>query len=289
MKQNKSIGLLSCYIGKLPWYFEYFVHSCKYNSSIDFFIVTDDKTYKPPLPDNVRLIYKMLNDVSLLATEKLGFVVDIKCGYKLCDFKPAYGLIFSEILQPYDFWGYCDIDIVFGDIRDFMTDELLKDYNLISVRPDWIPGCFLLFKNNLKMNTLFLHSKDYKRVFTSEKHYCFDETNFAHSAFEAGKSYLEIDTEIESMMHVVKKMEAQNYIKPFFDLYIIEGGCPGNLRWRNGKMIYKNRFEILLYHLIKFKKQYTRKRKISFIPDCFTISPTKIYHQTKAKIIANEL
>jgi hypothetical protein len=138
------------------------------------------------------------------------------------------------------------------------------------------------------MNTLFLHSKDYKKVFTTDKHYCFDETNFAHQAFEQGKSYLEIDTEIESMMHVVKKMESQIYIKPFFDLYIIEGGCPGNLKWESGKLIYKNRFEVLLYHLIKFKNQFIPKREINHIPDSFSISPTKIYHFPKSKIIANE-
>jgi hypothetical protein len=287
MKQNTSIGLLSCYIGKLPWYFEYFIHSCKYNSSVDFFIVTDDTTYKKPLPDNVKVIYKMLNDVSFLAAEKLGFTVDIKCGYKLCDFKPAYGLIFSELLTGYDFWGHCDIDIIFGNIREFITDDLLENYDLISVRHDYISGCFLLYRNLHKLNTLFLHSKDYKKVFTSAKHYCFDETNFAHDAFGEGKEYDEIDTEIESMMHVVKKLEAEKFIKPFFDFFIIEG-LQGNLKWLNGRMFYKNRFEILFYHLIFFKRRYIPKGNNRYIPNSFTISPTKIYHQPKSKITVNE-
>jgi len=289
MDQQKSIVLLVCYFGKFPWYFDYFVHSCKYNPSVDFYIITDDIAYTNPLPNNVKLIYKTLNEVSLLATKKLGFEINITYGYKLCDFKPAYGFIFPELIKGYDFWGYCDIDVIFGNIRDFMTDDLLENHDLISVRPDWIPGCFILFKNSLKMNTLFKQSKDYKKVFTSDKHYCFDVTNFSHAEFEAGKSYLDIHTEIESMMHVVKKMEAKYYIKPHFELYIIEGGCPGNLRWGNGKMIYKNKFEILLYHLIKFRNRYTPKRKIKYIPDGFTISPTKIYHKAKAKIAINEL
>ena len=37
--------------------------------------------------------------------------------YKLCDFKPAYGFIFGEYLKEYDYWGHCDIDIVWGDLR----------------------------------------------------------------------------------------------------------------------------------------------------------------------------
>ena len=234
-----------------------------------------------PLPSNVKIIYKELNELSQLATEKLGFEINIKTAYKLCDFKPAYGYIFSDLLKDYDFWGHCDIDIIFGNIRDFMTEELLENYDLISVRPDWIPGCFLLFKNCEKMNTLFLHSKDYKKVFSSNQHYCFDETNFTHYQFEDGKAYYEIKSEVESMMHVVKKMEDLNYITPYFDLHIIEGGSPGNIRWEDGKIIYKNRFEILLYHLIDFKRHFVPKKHNPHIPNRYTISRTNIYHKSQ--------
>ena len=137
------------------------------------------------------------------------------------------------------------------------------------------------------MNTLFTHSKDYRKVFSSNTHYCFDETNFAHEAFEEGKAYDEIDTEIESMMHVVKKMEGTGYIKPYFDLHIIEG-IPGKLKWENGKMFYRNKYEILLYHLIRLKKRYNPQKRINQIPETFTISPTKIYHKANSKIAINE-
>jgi len=285
---QKKIALLICYFGKLPWYFDYFVHSCKYNLSVDFYIITDDSTYEKPLPGNIKMIDKTLAEIRDLISQKLGFTVNISTGYKLCDFKPAYGLIFSEILKFYDFWGHCDIDIIFGDIREFITDELTGFYDLISVRHDWLSGCFLLYRNIEKLNTLFLLSKDYKKVFSSDEHYCFDETNFAHNAFTEGKVYDEIDTEIESMMHVVKKLEAENYIRPFFDFYIIEG-LPGKLKWENGKMYYRNKYEILFYHLIYFKKQYQPKTAIFTIPDTFTISPTKIYHHPKSKLKINGL
>jgi len=282
MKKEKRLALLTCYIGKLPWYFDYFVHSCRFNSSVDFYIISTDGTYKKPLPPNVKLIKKTLEDINLLAGEKLGFTVNINNGYKLCDFKPAYGLIFADLLTGYDFWGHCDVDIIFGNIRSFITDALLEEYDLISVRPDWIPGCFLLFKNTLKMNTLFMHSKHYKKVFSSNVHYCFDETNFAHEAFEEGKTYHEVATEIESMMHVVKKTEEAGYIKPYFDLHIVEG-IPGKLKWENGVLTYRNKYEVLLYHLIRIKKKM-RPMGIDPIPDIFTISPTRIYHKKNSEI-----
>jgi len=289
MEKDKSIALLVCYYGTFPWCFNYFIHSCKYNPTIDFFIITDETIDAKMLPGNVKHIYKTINDINLLATEKLGFEINLTSAYpyKLSEFKQAYGLIFSELLIGYDFWGQCDIDVIFGNIRDFITNEILENYDLISVRPEWVPGCFFLFKNSLKMNTLFLKGKDYKKAFTNAEYLNFDETCYSHNEFKAGKTYKEINTDIESMMHVIQKMEAENYIKPFFDFFMIEG-LPGKLRWENGRMFYKNRYEILLYHLIYLKNIYIPKRKINYIPDNFTISPAKIYHNTKSKIVINE-
>ncbi len=274
--KQKSIGVIICYIGKLPWYFDYFVHSCEYNPSIDFIIITDDTSYCRSIPTNLKLVYKTLTEIGVQAKIKLKLDVKITSGYKLCDFKPAYGVIFSDLLNPYDFWAFGDIDVIYGNIRNFITEDLLQNFDLISVRPDWIPGCFLLFRNNEKMNRLYTHSKDYQKVLTSDIHYCFDETNFAHDGFTEGKLYTDVDTEIESMMHVVKKLEETGYIKPYFDLFIIEG-IPGKLKWENGKLTYRNRYEVLLYHLIKLKKGYTSKARPLSITDNFTISPTRIY------------
>ncbi|MCW5909672.1 MAG: hypothetical protein KIT62_01300 [Cyclobacteriaceae bacterium] len=264
-------------MGKLPWYFDYFVHSCKFNPSIAFTVFTDDKTYADKVPSNIRFIYKTLSEVNELASQKLGFTTKILTGYKLCDFKPAYGLIFSEYIKEFDYWGHMDIDIVLGNIREFITADLLSKYELISVRHDYLTGHFLLFKNNDKMNNLFTLSKDYKVVLTSEKHYCFDETNFLFQPFTDGLSYKEIPSEIESMTHLVKRLEEEKYLKVYFDFLIIEG-TPGKLRWDKGKMIYRNKYEVLLYHLIRLKTIYSPKQKALNIPDSFSISPTRIYH-----------
>ena len=275
--EQKKIALLSCFFGKMPWYAEYFLHSCRYNSTIDFYIFSDDNSLLAKLPENVKLMPSTLEDINLLAARKLGFPVKIKSAYKLCDFKPAYGLIFADLLQSYDFWGYTDLDIIFGDIRAFFDDRLLNQYEIISCRADWLTGCFLLYKNTRKLNTLFTRSRDYKMVLSAETHYCFDETNFAHKEFSEGKTYREAKTEIESMMHVVQKMTEEKKLKVSFDHYIIEG-CPGKLAWDNGKMFYRNKYEILLYHLIFFKKRYHPER-VRAIPGKFKISPSRIYHR----------
>lgn len=271
-----NIAVAICYMGKMPWYFQYFAHTCSYNPTVDFFIITDQEI-TGTLPANVKPVYMSLPEINSLASKKLGFEINIQSPYKLCDLKPAYGLIFDSILAEYDFWAHGDIDVVFGNIRSFITDEILASHDLVVVRHDFLTGYFQLFRNNEKMNTLFMRSKDFKRVLQSDQHFCFDETNFMFNDFAAGKTPDEVHSEIESMMHVVKRAQQQNYIRAFFDFMVVEG-IPGEIKWDKGELTFKRDFEILLYHMIHFKKKYTPKRAPRRVPDVFKISKNRIYH-----------
>lgn len=276
MKNKTSIAIIICYIGKLPWYFSYFAHSCAFNEDVHFYIITDDRSYENRVPPNIRFVYKSLTEINELASEKLGFTTNITSGYKLCDFKPTYGVLFSELLENYDFWGHGDLDIIFGDIRKFMTEEVLEVHDLIAVRDDYLTGYFLLFRNNSKMNFLFTESSDYQKVLSDEKHYCFDETNFSFIDFEKEIHYSKVKSEVESMTHVVKREHEKKNINAYFDFHVIEGAY-GKLSWNEGVLMYDNRFEAMLYHLILFKNIYKPKRVPMAIPNNFRISKTRIY------------
>src|SRR5690625_2795809 len=136
MNTKKDIVIIICYFGKFPWYFLYFLHSCKYNMDIDFVIITDNNVKYESSP-NVRIVKRTLSEIKKVASRKLGFKVEIDFPYKLCDFKPVYGLIFSELIKGYDFWGYSDVDIILGDIRAFINNEILNNYDYISLRHDY--------------------------------------------------------------------------------------------------------------------------------------------------------
>jgi hypothetical protein len=277
-KEQKSIAILIFYFGKLPWYFDYFIHSCKFNPSVNFIIITDDNTYLKEVPINVTLQFKKFTEISKVATQRLHFPIKIENPYKLCDFKPAFAFLFPELVTGYDFWGHGDLDVIYGNIRKFITGEMLNQFDLISVRHDYITGHFALYRNCNKMNELFLQTKDYKKVFTEGRNFCFDETNYAFEAFTNGVPYDQISTEIESMTHLVKRLAAKKYLRAYFDFHIIEG-LPGKLKWDRGKLTYKDKFEAMMYHLIALKTIYHPKESPTKIPDRFTISPTRIYHK----------
>lgn len=275
---QKSIAIIIPYFGRLPWYFSYFLHSCKKNLSVDFFIITDDDSYDEKLSQNISIKHKTFEDIKTLIARKLKLDVALDNAYKLCDIKPAYGLVFSEYISGYDFWGMGDIDVIYGNIRNFITDEILNSYDVVSVRYDFLVGYFTLYRNCKKINELFMQSKDYKKVFTSAEHFCFDECNFAFWKLDHDNSFEDVadQCEIESMTHVVKKLHRQKKINAYFDTHAVEG-VSGKLVWNNGTLIFKRQFEIILYHLILLKKIYFPK-KPKCIPNKFSISPTRIYH-----------
>lgn len=279
----KKIVVITCYFGSFPWYFKYFLHSCMFNPTIDFFILTDSEQQFTNQPENVFFKKSSLKQIEELLSKKLSIKANISYPYKLCDVKPAYGFLFPEIIAGYDFWGHADIDVVYGDIRNFMTKKILNEYEVISSRHDYITGTFALFKNTLKVNTLFMQSKDYKRVFSNEKHFCFDECNFLCKQLEAGKSIYELPYDVESMTHVVRRLSDQDKLKAFFDFIIVEG-TPGKVRWHKGKILYKDTYEAMFYHLIKFKTACKKQVVLNPIPDTFYFTPTKISTKKKVEI-----
>ncbi len=280
----KKIAILICYYGKFPWYFRYFLHSCSFNKTIDFYIFTDI-IYEGDIPQNVKLIKKSVNDIKALASEKLGFEVNIEFPYKFCDYKPAYGAIFSDYIEDYDFWGQSDIDIIYGDIRGFITDDMLNEYDFISVRHDYTTGCFALYRNNDLMNTIFKRSKDYKTVFTTSPHYCFDECSFVQDLLTEGRSIFDIETRVESFTHIIKAAEAEGQIKAHFDFILMEG-VPGRITFDKGRIIYKKQYEAILYHLYWLKRCYNPQTEAP-IPDVYHISAKRIYTRNSKKHLEN--
>jgi hypothetical protein len=126
-----KIALVLVWSGKWRPWIRLFLHSCARNPEIDFLIFTDQKPF-PDLPANVRMIPLTLRELAHRASAVLGYAIHIPRAYKLCDFKPLYGLLFPEYLEPYTHWGYCDEDVFWGDLRRFLTDNVCRDYDVIT-------------------------------------------------------------------------------------------------------------------------------------------------------------
>ncbi len=153
--------------------------SCAWNPDVDWHFLSD---CKPPEkhPPNVHFHSSTLQKVAELATEVLGFPVHLQRAYKLCDLKPAYGLMFRDLLKDYDFWGHCDPDILWGNIRKFMTSKLLDRYDILSSRKHALAGHFCIYRNEERINRICLETADWEQMLNhSEKSYMLDEAYFS--------------------------------------------------------------------------------------------------------------
>lgn len=176
----QSIVLVVPYFGKLPTIFPLWLLSVRYNPTIDVLLLTDDQTpYDYPV--NVRKINMNFNECRTLIQSKYNFLISLPKPYKLCDYKPAYGYIFSEYIKQYDFWGFCDVDLIFGNLRHFLTEELLQQYDRL-----FFHGHFALTRNTDICNHIYENKIDgcdyYQDVFQDPGNLYFDEYIMGHSS-----------------------------------------------------------------------------------------------------------
>jgi hypothetical protein len=169
-----SIALIMPYYGKYPNYFYLWLKSASFNNTIDFYIVTDIKD-NIDYPNNVHVIDISFNDLKKKIQNLFDFAIKLDIPYKLCDYEPAYGLIFYEVFREYDFWGHCNLDVIWGDLRNFLKDEVLNSNEKI------YPYAHLsIYKNNDFNRNAFkkmhhINVPTYEQSFTSKRICHFDE------------------------------------------------------------------------------------------------------------------
>lgn len=162
------------YFGKLPNYFQLFLQSCKYNSTFDWIVFTDDMT-EYMYPENVKRVQMSFGELVTLVQSKFSFVISLDRPYKLCDYKPAYGYIFSDWLAEYKAWGHCDIDMLLGHLEDFISDDMIEQFDKL-----FRLGHLSVYRNTKEINELFMLDWNgqplYKEVFTTDRICVFDES-----------------------------------------------------------------------------------------------------------------
>lgn len=171
----KKIIFIIPYFGRFNNYFDIWLNSCANNPTIDWLIFTDCKD-NHDYPKNVKIKYTTFEELRTHFQSFYDFQISLEKPYKLCDYRPAYGEIFYEFIKDYDFWGYCDTDLIWGNLRTFFTDEILNNYDKIGNR-----GHCCLLRNTEEMRKAYRYKSSkivtYKDAFSSKLAYCFDEHN----------------------------------------------------------------------------------------------------------------
>lgn len=246
----KKIVLIAPYFGRFPNYFPLFLESCRYNPTIDWLIFTDisvDIDY----PTNVHFITMTFDQLCKKIQSKFDFKITLDTPYKLCDYKPAYGYIFQEFLENIDFWGHCDFDLLFGDLRKFFTEEKLDYYNKIGHL-----GHLTLYRNTTDINKLFMKEIcgriRYQEVFTTNRSCVFDEwddLSINHLFLKSGEricfwnNFCDVYPFSDNLTRVVRKVDVEK--KWLWREKHLKS--PLWITWENGK--------VFIYHCFMFRKR----------------------------------
>lgn len=169
--KNKVV-LIVCYFGRFPNYFQLWLDSCEKNKDFTWMLVTDIES-EHRFPDNVQRVKMSFEQLTTLIQSKVDFPVNIQTPYKMCDFKVLYGEIFSEYIREYSHWGHCDVDVIFGELNKYVTDELLDRYDRL-----FTLGHLSIYKNEKRVNEHYklpYNGIDYKKILSHTVHFGFDE------------------------------------------------------------------------------------------------------------------
>ena len=307
-----KIALITCYMGTFPNYFQLFLDSAAKNLDIDFYIFNNG-SQSIRTSSNVKIIPMSLEELNHLASSKLDLQINITSnyGYKLCDLKPAYGVIFEDYLTHYDFWGNCDIDVIWGRITRFLTPETLANFDVFTFEETHFAGHLTIFRNSGVTVDLFRQTEDYKKVFTDNSHcHNFDECCYRWGKYYSLKELADSGQPV-SIYDIVMELEAKQQLRLFMKYIMREYPDPFRFIYRDGVFedcssyfgldsnnngVFKDldtKEEFMYFHLYHVKNDWRFYiSQFDYLPSEFTVSsegiipgsPNNLFSTSKWKI-----
>lgn len=175
-QSRPRIAIVNTYFGTPPAWLPAFFRSCQANPDVQWLIYADfDVTL--PTPDNVSIRFLDLRGFNDRASAAVGagITIDRATLRKVCDFKPIYGLMFADDLRDFDWWAFSDLDVVWGDIRAFITDDLLHSHIIVSPRQRKLGGHGTFVRNTEAGNRMFEIVPDVRSILTNPASLRLDE------------------------------------------------------------------------------------------------------------------
>jgi hypothetical protein len=129
-----ELVVFSIYMGKIKYeHMPLLLESMKFNPKVQFIVIniitepndTDEIEAMKQRHgvENFLIVRQSIADFTQRVNERLGIRVPFAADwfYKMCDYKPTIAYLYPEYVvnKPYKFWGYADMDVVWGNISRF--------------------------------------------------------------------------------------------------------------------------------------------------------------------------
>ena len=267
---RNKVALVIPYYGRLPSYFNYFLKSLE-GKYLDVLLVTDAEI--DCYPENLKIIKMGLQELASLFEHKLGTHVSIGKPIRLCDFKPMYGHIFEDYLVGYDYWGFGDCDLIYGnELNRFIKAILSAEWEAVSCRRYWSSGAFFIMKNSEKMRLFYRRCANWREVCAAagDTFTHFDEIgNRSYFDLEFGAKTLHQSDPIDCFAVALWNADDVSLFREDRACEIVLHDAPVTMS--SGDLLYRGT-SIIFYHFVNAKRIrwfYWPEAKYSTISDYF--------------------
>lgn len=267
---DARILMIIPYFGAWPCWFSFFIESCKYNPKIDWLFYTDCGE-PPDTADNIRFVHCSFADYKRKVSDALGIDFNPESAYKLCDIKPSYGLVHQQETEGYDFWGFGDVDVIYGDLQGYITEKMLRA-NLISFHGHRVAGHLCLLRNNETMRHAFQRCRDWRMIFTDKNNHAFDERQF-NALFMRHKNWPEKIRRLVYYPNYLMRTACftESYSTSFGSVPWIDGSFdfPSQWRWQAGRLTTPDSggMDFPYLHFLHWKKHWPTDMQLAAAPD----------------------
>ena len=249
--------LIMPYFGTWPEWFELFLETCRWNASIHWEFFTDCEIPDSP-PENVRFTKITFAEYCDRVSHALGIRFAPQHPYKLCDIRPMLGHVHQLEIARYDYFGYGDIDVFYGDIRRIYNEDLLnRGYACISSSAEMVSGHFALFRTCQKTIEAYKKIPGWQTLAAQPSHQCVDENHQSRIYLPSSLSF-----PLNKISHWAQPLKGASYFReqyttPFIDKPWIDGSFlhPDLWTWKEGRLT-NNRDrgrEFLYLHFMNFR------------------------------------
>lgn len=169
-----------------------------------------------------RLVHTTVLALGSMAHKRLGVPCLKGDRYAVCDYRPAYAEIFPEEYEGCDWWGWCDLDVVFGDLDRLLPELLVDGAEAFSFKDVYLSGCFAMFRNTERMRGMFRRG-DFAKVLGDPHYHCWDESGHFQGSGEG-------------FFHVMQREGVAMVCRP--DLYLYDSPSEVHgVRWDGKRLL----------------------------------------------------
>ncbi len=167
MMSKAKVKLLSWWHGPLPRWMDRFVAQMSRFREVDWELVMAPSTCV-----GQRAQVRWLNS---LATSRLGTPCRKGLGDAVCDYRPTYALLFKERYEGYGWWGWCDLDLMFGDVDRLLPPLLGDGVDAVTFKRGHLSGCLTILRN-VPLTTHAYLGAPWRFILADERYHVWDES-----------------------------------------------------------------------------------------------------------------